>query len=280
MHHATYIPFEQLVVRVKALARRNGAAPTQLLRRIPIQGLRQTVSDLYQAMNAFATLEFGVDVLLGVHDPKAIEGLDRRIRLCQGGRVDLIEAEVVEIGHTLMGDRVCIDTTSLMTDREGMIIGTTGWGGVFVCSETHYLPHMNLREFRVNAGGVQCYVWGPDDKAVYLSELKAGSEVLAVDIDGNTRALTVGRVKIERRPLLLIVAQGRLKDADTGRERDVTVKTFVQNDWHVRVMGWNDEGKLAPLNSSLIKVGDRVLVHPDWPGRHMGEKVPETIVEK
>ena len=26
-----------------------------------------------------------------------------------------------------------------------MIIGTTGWGGVFVCSETHYLPHMNLR---------------------------------------------------------------------------------------------------------------------------------------
>ncbi len=40
-----------------------------------------------------------------------------------------------------------------------MIIGSTGWGGIFVCSGTHYLPHMNLREFRVNIGAVHSYIW-------------------------------------------------------------------------------------------------------------------------
>ena len=83
-----------------------------------------------------------------------------------------------------------------MTAEEGMIIGSTGWGGIFVCSETHYLPHMNLREFRCNAGGVHSYVWGPSNIAVYLSELRAGSRVLAVDTQGRTRVVTVGLISV------------------------------------------------------------------------------------
>ena len=60
-----------------------------------------------------------------------------------------------------MGDRGCIDTTSIMTKDEGMIVGSTSAGGILVCSETHYLPYMELRPFRVNAGGVHSYVLSP-----------------------------------------------------------------------------------------------------------------------
>jgi 3-dehydroquinate synthase class II len=278
MHHATYIPFEQLVVRVKDAARKRGHS-TQLFRRVPIKKLQETVSDINQSLNAFATLEIGVDVLLGVQDQAAIEALEQQIAICRPGQLALTEAEVIEIQHTLMGDRVCIDTTSLLTKEEGMILGATGWGGVFVCSETHPLPYMNFREFRVNAGSVHCYVWGPEGKAVYLSELRAGSAVLAVDVHGNTRAVTVGRVKIERRPLLLITALTHWTYPGEKEPREVVIKTFVQNDWHVRVMGVKDANRQV-FNSSLIKVGDKLLVHPDWPGRHLGEKIDETILEK
>src|SRR5262249_49187489 len=148
------------------------------------------------------------------------------------GRMPLVEAEVVAVEHTGLGHRVCVDTTTLMTPEEGMMVGSTGWGGPFGCSGTHYPPHMNLREVRRNAGGVHSYVWGPNNVALYLSELRAGGRVLAVDTAGRTRVVTVGRVKIERRPLLLIEA--RVKPDDPPERY---IKTFLQNDWHVRVMG-------------------------------------------
>jgi 3-amino-4-hydroxybenzoic acid synthase len=191
--------------------------------------------------------------------------IEQRLR----GHMDLVEAEVVEVQHTGLGHRVCVDTTTLMTPEEGMIVGSTGWGGIFVCSETHYLPHMNLREFRVNAGGVHSYVWGPDNVAVYLSELRAGSRSMAVDIHGRTRIVTVGRVKIERRPLLLIKSRV-VRDGET-----TFINTFLQNDWHVRIMGADGQVR----NSTLVQPGEKLLAYSDVPGRHTGIKVTEAIVE-
>jgi 3-dehydroquinate synthase class II len=264
MHHATYIPFELLLAEAEAL-------PTRILRLVPIQELDGAVDVVHQALNAFGTLENGIDVLFGSRDVREIKLLDSEIQQVLRGRMNLVEAEVTGVEHTGLGHRVCVDTTTLMTPAEGMIVGSTGWGGIFVCSETHYLPHMNLREFRCNAGGVHSYVWGPNNIAVYLSELRAGSRVLAVDTDGRTRVVTVGRVKIERRPLLLIEA--RVKPDDPPERH---IKAFLQNDWHVRIMGADRKVR----NSTLVRPGDKLLAYRDEPGRHTGLKVSESIVEK
>lgn len=47
----------------------------------------------------------------------------------------------------------------------------------------------------------------PGEKTSYLSELCAGKEVLVVDQNGSWRTATVGRVKIESRPLILVEAK-------------------------------------------------------------------------
>ncbi|MGE0608294.1 MAG: 3-dehydroquinate synthase II [Pirellulales bacterium] len=263
IHNATYIPYELLLAETEAL-------PTRVLRSVPIVGLQGTVDEVNQALNAFGTMEAGVDVVFRSRSSKDIKeysaGIEQRLR----GTIKLVEAEVIEVQHTGLGHRVCVDTTTLMNDQEGMIVGSTGWGGIFVCSETHYLPHMNLREFRCNAGGVHSYVWGPDNVAVYLSELRAGSEVLCVDIHGKTRVVTVGRVKIERRPLLLIKSKVVQEDGKIA-----LINTFLQNDWHVRIMG--ADGKVR--NSTLVQPGERLLAYTDTPGRHTGIRVTENIVE-
>lgn len=294
IEHATYIPYEQLLVETEGL-------PTRILRSVPIKELRGTVDEINQSLNAFATMERGVGVLFRSQSVEAIESLGRNLAHRQSSKMDLVTAKVEDVQHTGLGHRVCVDTTTLMTAEEGMIIGSTGWGGIFVCSETHYLPHMNLREFRVNAGGVHSYIWGPD-KHLYLSEMKAGSEVLAVDIHGGTRMVTVGRAKIERRPLLRIrcsVSMDQITNDDVRQmiidsqracldvtpkgekiavedQNCVYINTFLQNDWHVRIMG--ADGKIR--HTTLIKPGDELLAHVDVPGRHMGGPVTEHIFEK
>lgn len=56
-------------------------------------------------------------------------------------------------------------------------------------------------------GPVHAYVATPGGKTSYLSELKAGKEVIVVDQTGKMRTAIVGRVKIETRPLILIEAK-------------------------------------------------------------------------
>jgi len=56
-------------------------------------------------------------------------------------------------------------------------------------------------------GPVLAYVAIPGGKTCYLSELKAGKEVIVVDQKGQQRTAIVGRVKIETRPLILVEAK-------------------------------------------------------------------------
>ena len=178
----------------------------------------------------------------------------RRLR-----RWKLDEVEILGVEYIGMGDRGCIDTTSLMTKDEGMIVGSTSAGGILVCSETHYLPYMELRPFRVNAGGVHSYVLSRDNSTRYISELKAGDKVLSINTKGDARVLAVGRNKIERRPLLLI----------KGKIGDVEINTILQDDWHVRVMGADGN----PHNITQLKKGDRLLgCLMQSGGRHVGIK--------
>jgi len=216
---------------------------------------------------AFGVMERGSDgVVLVTDDLNEIKKASDYLTKLSEYQLELVPLTVEEIRHIGMGLRACVDTTGIMAQDEGMLIGSTSSGGIFVCSETHYLPYMNLRPFRVNAGAVHSYIWMPNDRAEYLTDLKAGSKVLCVNTKGEARELTVGRVKIEVRPLLLI----------KGKAGEAEINVIVQDDWHIRIMG--ADGK--PLNATTIKPGDKLLAYVSIPGRHVGIKVAETIIEK
>lgn len=229
--------------------------------------LLKEVYSAKEAIIAFGVLEKGSDgVLLKTNRIEEIFLLQNEIKRNESIDIELVGASVIGIRHIGMGYRGCIDTTSLMTIEEGIIVGSTSLGGILVCSETHYLPYMNLRPFRVNAGAVHSYIWGPDNITEYITDLKAGSRVLCVNIHGNARVVTVGRIKIEVRPLLLIEA----------KYNNVTINAIVQDDWHVRIYGDNGE----PRNVTTLKPYDKILAYiANSSGRHVGMKVEEMILE-
>jgi 3-amino-4-hydroxybenzoic acid synthase len=134
-------------------------------------------------------------------------------------------------------------------------------------SETHPLPYMPTRPFRVNAGALMSYTMTTAERTSYLSELRSGGTVLAVDVAGRARTVTVGRVKIERRPLLSIDAV-----APDGR----AVNLILQHDWHVRVLG---PGGVV-LNSTELRPGDRILGYLPGPDRHVGYPIDELCYEQ
>lgn len=212
------------------------------------------------------TMEHGSDgIVLFTHDAESVRLLSHCFDRATQGAFELKSAAVTRIKHAGMGERVCIDTSSELKPDEGMILGSFSSGGIMVCSETHYLPYMNLRPFRVNAGGLHMYAWGPDKFVPYLSDLRAGDELYVVNSAGNARKVTVARLKIERRPLLLIEAE----------IEGIKVNAFIQDDWHVRVFG--SKGEICP--SSEVKVGSQLLGYLDTPGRHVGIPISETIKE-
>ena len=51
---------------------------------------------------------------------------------------------------------------------------------------------------------MHAYVALPGGRTGYLAELRSGSEVLVADAAGRARAALVGRIKCERRPLVLV----------------------------------------------------------------------------
>ncbi|MGH1551952.1 3-dehydroquinate synthase II [Streptomyces sp. L7] len=129
----------------------------------------------------------------------------------------------------------------------------------------HYLPYMNLRPFRVNAGGVHPYAPGP--RPPPTSRISRPVRMCyAVNPGGRFREAMVGRIKVELRPL-------RLVEARCG---DTTVNAFLQDDWHVRVM--SAEGK--PLNLTEVVPGSPGCSAGSLPSRAaVGIKVDEEISE-
>jgi 3-amino-4-hydroxybenzoic acid synthase len=113
---------------------------------------------------------------------------------------------------------------------------------------------------------VHSYVYNYNNRTDYMSELRAGASIMLVDHTGKTRRSSVGRMKTEVRPLRLIEVEF------ASGER---VNSIMQDDWHVRI--FSDEAK--PLNITALRPGDKVLGHLAQPGRHVGIKVDEHIIE-
>ncbi|MQS06040.1 3-dehydroquinate synthase II family protein [Streptomyces alkaliphilus] len=223
--------------------------------------------DLEEAGIILDVLEKGSEgVMFAPRDANEVFALAELLRV-QTPELDLTTLTVRSIEHNGLGDRVCVDTSTHFAEDEGILVGSYAHGFILCVSETHPLPYMPTRPFRVNAGALHSYTLGLDNRTNYLSELRAGSPILAVGADGRTRRVVVGRIKLESRPLLTIKAV-----ADDGTEVSLT----VQDDWHVRVLGPG----AAVLNVTELKQGDKLLGYVSTEKRHVGWPVKEYCVEK
>lgn len=176
-------------------------------------------------------------------------------------------ATVTKVQDGGLGDRVCVDTTSLFRPGEGLLVGSTARSFCLVHAETLPSDYIQPRPFRVNAGAVHMYLFAPEGKTRYLSELNAGAPVLAVHPDGIHRVLVVGRAKIERRPHLLL--HWRTQDGRTGMAMLQTAETIRL----VRPQG-------APVSVTDLKAGDQILVHNEDAARHTGLPVDAQLEER
>jgi 3-dehydroquinate synthase II len=244
------IPLENLIARTRGKSK-----------------LIAEVSNAEDAKLVLETLELGTDgVLLQASDA---DELTKAIALVkkQASKVELVPAKVTAVKPISTGARVCVDTCDLMVPGEGMLIGVQAAGFFLVEAEVHENPYVQSRPFRVNAGSLSMYTLASPQKTRYLSELKAGDEVLIVNREGKTRPGTVGRVKIELRPLILVEAEAEGKK----------IKTILQNAETIRLVTPKGSKPVTEL-----KAGDEVLAHiTESAGRHFGVAVPdETVIER
>jgi 3-dehydroquinate synthase II len=229
-------------------------------------GLMAEVGGAEQAKLMLEVLEKGVDgVVLDTRDANIVRKTVALVHALSE-TVPLVAAKVTGLQPLGMGDRACIDTCTNMVPGEGMLVGNTSGAFLLVHSESLETPYVAPRPFRVNAGAVHAYVLLPEGKTKYLSELKAGDEVLLVRADGTTAVGYVGRNKIERRPLLLV-------EAEAG---GAPVSLILQNAETIRLTAPGGEA----ISVASLKPGDQVLAHVESGGRHFGRPVEETITER
>jgi 3-dehydroquinate synthase II len=224
-----------------------------------------TAKSSQEVATLFAVLELGVDGVILSTDSE--EEVDRVRRELTTARFLITRAKIKEVKDVGTGERVCVDTASMMRMGEGMLVGSRSNFMLLVHNESVGSSFTSPRPFRVNAGAIYCYTMVPSGGTRYLSEIESGSEVWIVNKEGIARSAVVGRSKIETRPLRLIRAE------INGEEGTV----ILQNAETIRLI--SKDGKL--LSVTEVKAGDEVLGYAKQAGgRHFGMEVDEFIVEK
>ncbi len=240
------------------------------------------ITSVEEARVALGALEHGVDGV-AIRPSRAadvrpmVDGV--RALASEEGALTLTVGTVVRVDELGLGDRACVDTVDIMKEGEGLLVGSTSAGFLLVHGETIENPYAAVRPFRVNAGAVHSYIIAPGGRTMYLSEALAGIRVLLVDRDGTGRPSHVGRLKIERRPLVLV-------EVDAGGYR---FNAILQNAETVRLVT-----PAGHASVSGLEVGQKVIVYVPAPatdgtdgkgdvakpvGRHFGRAVPERIIE-
>lgn len=245
---------------------------------IPLENLLASSPDIAveadsreEAVLAAGVLEHGArTIILGPSLLGEIKSLVERLKYSPPP-LPLETARIAKIEPAGMGHRVCVDTTSLLATGQGMLAGNSAAFTFLVHAETENNEYVASRPFRVNAGGVHSYVLLPGDRTAYLEELAAGSEVLIVSHSGECSSATVGRVKVERRPLLLIEAE----IPPSGEKGAQKGSIFLQNAETIRLA--RPDG--TPVSVVDLKEGDMVLCRTDAAGRHFGMRISEDIRE-
>jgi 3-dehydroquinate synthase II len=229
------------------------------------KGLGVEVDSLDRAVLAGGILEHGVDVVVVLPEAAAeLKQIVKALKMDQGA-MPLIKATIEEIRAVGMGHRVCVDTSSLLTSGQGMLVGNSSGFTFLVHAETESNPYVAARPFRINAGAVHSYAVLPEDRTCYLEELAPGDRILVVSADGSTSLATVGRIKVEIRPMLLIRA----------RYGERTGNIILQNAETIRLV----RGDSTPVSVVRLQPGDEVLCRTDVAGRHFGMRISEEIKE-
>lgn len=232
------------------------------------------ISSSEQVLGAAFALQIGVDAIL-VNQETLSTAL---IAKSQRGEVEtpveerelsnnhnLTRLTVTEVKEGGVGDRVCIDCTTMLDIGEGMLIGSSAGSLVLVHGETVESEFVPTRPFRVNAGAIHSYILMADGSTSYLSELKMGDEVLVVNSKSESRSAVIGRVKIERRPFILF----NWKDANHNESG-----ALLQQAETVRLV--SDSGLISITE---LKPGMELLGWSGGAGRHIGQEISAKVRE-
>ena len=184
-------------------------------------------------------------------------------------RTALSVGVVTAVASGGVGDRVALDFTSLLRVGEGALVGSSAKLLSLVHGETLQGALVPARPFRVNAGPVHSYVLLADETTKYLDEIRPGDQVLITDAQGSQRSLTVGRCKVEPRPLLLISFES---DGASGQ-------VFLQQAETVRVVVEGEAG-LEPRSVTHLRVGDRLRLRRTAMGTHVGRAIRARVEER
>lgn len=237
------------------------------------------ITEVEQANGAGFALEMGVDALIIRPDKELLEAA----LIVKSQRLEKATAAVIAdspIGHTGIGiltitsvenggtsERYCIDTTSLLHLGEGMLLGSSASSLVLVHGETVESEYVPPRPFRVNAGPPHAYVSMADGTTKYLSELSAGNRIRLTNTEGIHRSATIGRLKIEIRPMVLI----RWID-----ENNKEGSMFLQQAETVRVISQDNR----PISVTSLEEGDKILGWCQKGARHIGAEISSTVSER
>ena len=232
-------------------------------RRFSLWSYARTPAEVPAALGA---LEHGADrVLVEVRSPAEVDALESVVEGPLPSDLEWLLVPVVQVHAVGVGDRVIVDTTSLLRPSEGLLVGSAAAFLFHVASEAEGSQFSRPRPFRVNAGSAHSYVLMADGSTRYLAELAPGDAVLVVEPRGTVRSVRVGRIKIERRPLDVVVAE------EEGRRRTL----FLQEAETVRVSA--ETGRVA---TTFLEPGTRVFGVRLPAARHLGRAVDETIEER
>lgn len=237
------------------------------------------VNTTQEAKAMFGMLQIGVDgcVLRTENIEEIISFASLKSQMIDkiGGTLDgLTYATIAKVSPVNLGERVCIDTCSILREDEGLLVGSSSQAMFVVLSEAAKVAYVPSRAFRINAGAVHSYCMLAGGNTKYLAEICAGDEVMIVSKSGqSTRTAIVGRAKIERRPLLMIEAF-----VETNSNKKCTL--FVQNAETVRLATVNDNGTAGMQSISCLDEGTRLLLKSDTKARHVGVAIEEDLIEK
>lgn len=210
-------------------------------------------------------LEHGADtVVVDIASPEMLDDLEDRLEQVRPP-LDWQQVPIRSVASGGMGDRVIVDTTSLLSPEEGLLVGSAAALLFHVASEAEGSRYTRPRPFRVNAGAAHSYTLLANGETRYLSELAPGDAVLVCTPEGLSRSARVGRIKIERRPLTLVTGEYG------GRHPTV----FLQEAETVRLS--TAQGRIAATD---LKAGARAWAVPSSAARHLGRAVAETIEER
>jgi 3-dehydroquinate synthase II len=210
-------------------------------------------------------LEHGADsIVVEVSAPEVLDEIEGRLEFPP---ITLAwkKIPVLSLEPAGMGDRVIVDTTSLLAPEEGMLVGSAAAFLFHVASEAVGSRYTRPRPFRVNAGAAHLYTLLANGETRYLSELVPGDSILACSPAGRSRGVRVGRLKIERRPMVMVRAA----------TDDHRYTVFLQEAETVRLS--TESGRVA---TTELKSGAMAWGVPFSPGRHLGVEVKETVDER